>query len=196
MKYFIYFLQVNALASLFCFSATIFAQEEKESKFKITTYEDFILWAGHDFHSEFDPNLIKDEKLKKSALKDGLKIVGERAKEGDRFNQECLAVYYFIEHDYRKSLYWALKSAEQGSSAGMEILACAYANGKGVLEDSEESIKWFILGEAVGGEQAKRFLVRIRTEYKDFDTWDFVKQGKLKAKEWMEKHPEAFFSPD
>ena len=64
---------------------------------KLKTCEDIILWSGYDCPEKFDPDLIKDNISKKSALEKGLRLCEENAEGGICGNQELLAIYYYSE---------------------------------------------------------------------------------------------------
>lgn len=68
-----------------------------------------------------------------------MKICKELAEKEEVVHQVALAEYYFLgQEDYKKALYWALKSAEQADSYGMYILSQAYLRGLGVVKDWDE----------------------------------------------------------
>lgn len=181
------------ILSLVAVSTVLVAED---GAIKIDTYEDCILFAGYGYPIEFDPSLIKDEASKKAAFEKGLKKCEEMSREGCFAHQEILAVYYSHIKDFKKSLYWANKCAEQGSSRGMHFLAYAYINGEGILQDLDEGLKWLFLAVASGNEGSINWLHELKENIEDFNSNERVMQCKKNAQDWIKEHPKAFFNPD
>jgi len=73
-----------------------------------------------------------------------LKATQAQAKEGDADAQVRMALYYAGEDtlDYEKTRYWAERSAAQGNTEGMAILATLYRMGFGVDIDMKKAFQW------------------------------------------------------
>lgn len=118
--------------------------------------------------------------------------------------------YYFEEKCYRKAMYWAFKGAEKGSSECMLLLRKAYGAGFGVVQDTEECLKWLMIAAAIGNEEAQN---EVRTlEFPNYETLSLLpdadarsiikdhevrwKEVKKRAKGWMDTHQNLFLSRD
>ncbi len=161
-------------------------------KCRIETCSDIILWAGYEWPDHFDSRLIKDTIDKEQAFEHGLKLVKERAIDGELLDQATLAGYYYERREFKKSLYWAHKCAEGGSPEGMSILRAAYAQGSGVVQDLEESMKWCFLAAAAGSEPDIKILKEINSKNLSNDT---VEAGRKSAQAWVKDHQHIFFNP-
>jgi TPR repeat protein len=118
--------------------------------------------------------------------------------------------YYFDEKCYRKAMYWAFKGAEQGSSECMLLLRKAYGAGCGVVQDTEECLKWLVIAAAIGNEEAQqevRTLERLNytllSTLPDADARASIREHELKwkevrkrAKAWVDAHQNLFNSQD
>lgn len=188
-----HFFKSLVFLTAFLFSASVLAFDNID---KLDKIESCILWAGAGYPDlkEFEPDLIKDNP-RRVAIGKGLEIFEEEAKEGSCAHQECLSCFYFIEKEYKKALYWANSSAKLGSSKGMAILAMAYWEGEGVVQDYDESFKWLFLASAAGDEVSIKRLERVK-KIEGFESNEWVQTGKKKAQEWARDNPKAFFSPD
>jgi TPR repeat protein len=178
---------------MFMASSSLGAVENK--KVKIETYEDVILYTGilEEFGCVSDFNLVKNSDSKSEMFEKGLKIVENGAKLGLLFDQETLANYYCTEKkDFKKGLYWAKQCAEKGSGDGMHLLLNAYRKGNGVIQNTEEAFKWYFLASAAGIEFNHEFVKSVR----DNSNNNIIQSAKKKAQDWMNEHPEAFFSPN
>jgi TPR repeat protein len=118
--------------------------------------------------------------------------------------------YYFDDKCYRKAMYWAFKGAEKGSAKCMLLLREAYGAGFGVVQNTEECLKWLVLAAAIGNEEAqKEVSILERPNYKtlsllpDADARSIIKdhevqwkEVKKRAKAWMDSHQSLFLSKD
>lgn len=199
MNLFNRFLNVTLLSVLISFTGIILAEDEF-SGVKIQNCTDVFLWFGSDRPKEFDSALMKNETEKKEALKRGLNLFEDGARNRRRtnnvcFDQELLTEYYHQEKQFKKSLYWANECAERGSGFGMRMLYFCYFSGTGVMQDDEEAMKWLFLSLATGDETAKEVL-KNHEKTEGFNSFKSVIRGKQMAKEWEKAHPKAFFNPD
>lgn len=188
MNLFNWLSSIVLLAASLCFGAT-FADKDVV---KMKTWEDRILWVGLGCPGEFDPASIKDDSVKKAALKKGVEACEKIAKSGYCIYQETLAAYYYEQGVFKKGLYWANECAEQGSATGMFILWRCYFTGEGVIKDRDESVKWAFLAAAAGHKELIELLDKLQTG--EESSW--VREGRQKAQEWAKAHPKAFFNPD
>ena len=116
--------------------------------------------------------------------------------------------YYFRESCYRKAMYWAFGGAEKGSSDCMLLLRQAYGEGLGLIQDTEECLKWLVLAGAIGNKEAKKeireieFIAHHLTEHtseaeflsiikNQENTW---KEARKRAKAWFDTHQSLFLS--
>jgi len=139
------------------------------------------------------------------AFQRGLKYYEKQAeKRYDDSARKWLTRFYFETYtkfkDISRSLFWAHKDAECGGGAGMLHLAYAYAAGKGVIQDPEESIKWLLLAQIANdfdSRYAKEIFKEIENSYSpNPEILAEIKPKSLeKAKSWMQEHPNAFFDP-
>jgi len=118
--------------------------------------------------------------------------------------------YYFDDKCYRKAMYWAFKGAEKGSAECMLLLRKAYGAGFGVVQDTEECLKWLVLAAAIGNEEAqKEVSILERPNYQtlsllpDADARSIIKDNEVlwkevrkRAKAWMDSHQSLFLSKD
>ncbi|WP_068469942.1 tetratricopeptide repeat protein [Candidatus Protochlamydia phocaeensis] len=151
-----------------------------------------LLVTGYGGQEAYDASLQRYNAEKESAFQKGLKICEEMAKKGSCIHQERLAIFYYNDKKFKKSLYWANKSAEQGSYNGMAILGAAYVQGNGVIEDPIEGCMWFFLAAAAGHEEIKKSLDEYNSNKKDPEFMECIKR----ARNWMKEHPHIFFNPD
>lgn len=173
---------------------------KETSSIKLETCYDDILWIGLDLPDEFDQRNLKDTE-KEIALSKGLEICEKQAKQGSGIHQAALAKYYYtsvINPNIKRALYWAKKSAEQGfADGGMTVLHNAYLEGKGVVQDPEEGLKWCFLAAAMGDEWSKE---KVHGLIRDALTNEFLKawvdEGRCRANQWMKEHENVFFSPN
>jgi len=159
------------------------------------TAEEQLLWLGCGCpnKAEYTPSNLS-QKEKEMIVE---KAVSYLKGLGDGAFSETLTEYYVEKKDQPKALYWAYKGAERGSGYCMSVLRCAYARGEGVIQDQVESSKWAHLAAAKGRENEQKLIKNI-TEMATTNEYAeaFIQKGREKAKEWMEKHPEAFFDPN
>lgn len=116
--------------------------------------------------------------------------------------------YYFDAKCYKKAMYWAFGGAEKGSSDCMLLLRKAYGEGFGVIQDTEDCLKWLVLAAAIGNEEAQK---EVRTlEYPNYKLISLLpdsearslirehevqwKEVKKRAKAWADAHQSLFFS--
>lgn len=177
------------------------AAEEGASKLLSTVDGTVLFWGwegGHDVN--YDASKLT-EKEKADYTKIGLDEMSDRyenvvSHEDCSYFSEILAKYYFLRKDTKKSLYWAFKAAENGSSFCMRLLSDAYRQGNGVVQELEESIKWTYLGAAAGDDWCKQWVKENGAKgflYEDFAP--MFKEAQLRAKKWMESHKDVFLSP-
>lgn len=163
----------------------------------------FCVFQGHGFCAE---SRVDNYLLEATALiEESATVLG--------CNESCLHLakhYYFDEKCYRKAMYWALKGAENGSSECMLLLRVAYGNGFGVIQDTEECLKWLVLAAAIGNEEAQKEVGTLeRPNYElisllpDADCRSLIKEHELqwkevrkRAKAWVDSHPSLFLSKD
>lgn len=60
--------------------------------------------------------------------------------------------------DYKKSMYWSLKSAEKGSPSAQKMLGSMYYLGDGVTKDLKKAYAWYKLAANQGDASAKTFV--------------------------------------
>lgn len=159
----------------------------------ISTYLDFILWAGIDFSQNLKQIGTVDEGTK--ILKRGIEYVTSKAGQGLRCYQTLLAgFFYFYTPNKQKGLYWAEKGAEAGETGSMTILGHAYSNGHGVILDMAEGWKWYTIASALGSLEAQGQILAKTVCDEDGPTKEERKRGKEIARDWMEKHRNLFVS--
>ena len=156
---------------------------------EIKTCEEILLWCGSGCPEKdnFNPEKISSEDKQKFIL-NALDSYKERT---DVFALETLKGYYYEKGDMPRSLYWAQEGAERGSGTCMGFLAFCYVEGKGVIQDYVEAVKWTYLAAAKEEETAKEALKALNKDLNQEDK-KIIEQGKKKALEWMEKHLQVF----
>ncbi|MGK5594261.1 MAG: tetratricopeptide repeat protein [Parachlamydiaceae bacterium] len=108
---------------------------------------------------------------------------------------ELLARYYYLKEDTKKSMFWAFKGADNGSSFCMLLLSDAYRLGKGVVQDLEEGIKWMYLGAATGDETCEQWVKENGANGLLSERMaPIFKEARKRAKDWMEERKELFFT--
>lgn len=196
MKNIIILLLTFVSINTYCFGYT---QEEEEflSRVKISTCYDIILWFGQDYPDFFDPTNLSKEECK-IALKKGLEVCDQKAKNGDVISQGLLAQYYFTSiknTNYPKALYWAHEAAKQGCSESMLILHNSYISGTGVVMDLEEGLKWCFLAAAKGNKEMKEKANKITNDSFHVEKIKpIIDESRSRANLWMNQHKELFFS--
>jgi len=147
-----------------------------------------------------DNYIIFSENDKKTFQKGVRRLENEVATKSNKYARSTLAKFYYGGHadqNISKGLNWAYKAAEHGESKGMLILTHAYAEGTGVPQDLEESIKWLLLTRRTGDPTAK-WIIETIERYKssqDYKRFCEIKQQAFKkAETWAKEHPDAFFA--
>ena len=140
------------------------------------------------------------------AFERGLKYYEEQASNRYDNSARKWLVSFYCEtttkfKDTSRGLYWALKDAEFGGGNGMMHLAYAFASGKGVMQDPEESLKWLILAQATDNGlahwYAKAIFKELENSYSSSNQeilCEIKPKALRKAKAWMREHPDAFFN--
>lgn len=153
-----------------------------------------LFWGWDDgYIADYDPSNLTDQE-KENFIKIGIQSMSDefnKCKSLDEavYFSTTLALFYHEKKNVKKSLYWILKGAENGSSSCMCILSDAYKNGEGVVEDLEESIKWKFLASASGDENSKKWIKEESPKWMNYkQTASILMEGKKRAKIWMEKN--------
>jgi hypothetical protein len=132
----------------------------------------------------------------------------ESSDKGDKDSSFKLSRYYYNSKCYRKAMYWSLRGAEQGSSKCMLLLRHAYGNGHGVIQDTEECLKWLFLAAAIGDVGAQEEIVKLEsTRFQaaclvpESHVESFLEEQRVKwddaqrrARDWMNNHIHLFFN--
>lgn len=181
-------------------SSTDVSFETPESRLNslCSTWEGCVLVAGWDNAVDFEydiSNLTEEEK--NSAIEKGLENLAYNVSKEELkdLNTTVLTGYFYIKKDFKKSMYWAFKGVEIGSSYCMRILSNAYRSGEGVVQNLEEGVKWVYLGAAAGDEWCQKWVKKngitgLTNEYMA----PILKEARKRANQWMNEHPELFIS--
>lgn len=155
-----------------------------------------LVWIGCDDLNAPFPKICKNETEKQALLNKGMVICENKALEGSDLHQMALANYhYFVTKNTKRSLYWALKCAEQGNPNGMLLLFDAYKSGNGVIPDAEEAMKWLWLASSLGNPGAKEIMQHPNAK-KLFQDSHFANRVYERCQQWMKDDPKAFFNPN
>jgi TPR repeat protein len=110
---------------------------------------------------------------------------------------------YYKTKYYRKAMHWALNGANLGSTKCMLLLRKAYGEGLGVVQDTNECLKWLFLAAALGDTEAQAnikklealhfTLLQIEPELTK-NSIQRCDEAKLLAKQWMINHSDLFFN--
>lgn len=159
-----------------------------------------LMWFGSDLNLEFT---LKG--LSKEQSDEYLKLGLEKAEKIFNSSSDLstcgivafdVAFYYYYENiNYKKSLYFALKGAENGIPECMNLIRDAYINGNGVIQDLTEAVKWLYLASSLGNEESKNQLNALLYKFRE-DPKARLDEGSKRAKIWMKSHPRVFFLPD
>ena len=91
-----------------------------------------------------------------------LKVIKEKAEQGDPEAQYDLGVMYYygkrVSKNLRQAVYWTTKAAEQGYPDAQYNLGILYLEGDGVPQDSEQALYWFFKSAEQGFPDAQRNL--------------------------------------
>jgi hypothetical protein len=148
---------------------------------------DIVIWSGMDY-KKIDVKVLP-RKSRLEFLAKGLLKLENSVINGSSIGANILSKYYFYNNEFRKALYYAEKGAELGSYRCMEVLRHCYANGKGVVQDYDEAVKWTILSKTLGSEDSKEILEGCE------ETISY-KNGLKLAREWMKEHKSVFIGND
>jgi TPR repeat protein len=166
-----------------------------------STAEGCLLFFGWEDAAKYNYEVsILTQEQKKQYIEYGLKLVeytidDVSLKDSHVFLIELLVNYYLSINERKKALFWAFEGAEKGSSHCMFVLADAYKNGKGVIQDLEEGIKWIFLAAAAGDEACSRWVQENGHKYLTNESVaPIIKESKKRANMWMKDHPEIFIS--
>jgi hypothetical protein len=182
---------------------SITTQKTPESRREelISNTEGLILLLGWRNAESNEYDTSKLTKAERDILiNDGVKTLLELYEAGDSQElraqaAELLSRHYSLKQDYRKSAYWALKGAENGSSFCMWVLSDAYHLGNGVIKDDIERLKWMYLGAAAGNNMCKDWVNKNDSLWLELPGLRpiFI-EAKKRAHVWMQEHPEAMLS--
>lgn len=180
------------------------SQELDASRFSslISTPEGFILAFGWEDPEKngYDASGLTDEQ-KLLFFQKGLKTITDKFETEEPNEISCvlaeqLVRYYSMKKNNKKSLFWAFKGAEKGSSFCMRILSDAFRQGTGVVQDLEEGCKWIYLSAAAGDELCKQWLKENHKCLFYKKTAPILKEAKRRANQWMKEHSDLFISAD
>lgn len=156
----------------------------------------------------FHGQALCEESIGKDQL-ERIDIIEKNADNLDvKWHFELAKHYYFKDKCYRKAMFWALKGAENGSSECMLLLRVAYGHGLGVIQDTEECLKWLVLAATIGNEEAQKEVKNLESQnYKiishlpDAEFRSLIREHELQwkevrkmAKAWADAHQSLFFS--
>lgn len=163
---------------------------------EIISYKDFVIWVGAGRPEPFNKDSMR-ESQKQNFETIGLKEMEEAASIEEvtsienSYIQSTLANYHFNHSKcFRKAIYWATQSANVGNLEGMYVLEQAFLQGKGVLQDNTEAVKWSIVMSVLGKETAHKMVGEIRARCPNI-----YKDASHRASIWIKAHPELFCSP-
>jgi hypothetical protein len=124
----------------------------------------------------------------KAALEDLVSL----AKEG--YPPACLILvsYYEAKGVCERGLYWTFAAAEVGCPEAMLWLCENYSQGKGVIQDTAESIKWRILAAARGDLNSQKEIRKVRHIVQNEPVF---LEAQKRAIDWQQKHLSVFMSP-
>lgn len=177
-----------------------FCDKNPESQLQslVSTWEGVVLLTGwFDAKNKgYDVSTLSKEE-KEDAIKKGLLIL-EGDTELKKVSYTILAHYFLYKKDLKKGMYWAFKGAENGSEKCMLLLSGAYLSGEGLVQDCAEGIKWTYLSAAAGEEKCKQWIKEFggASGMANPHLAPLLIEGKKRAIEWMNKHPELFISAD
>lgn len=187
----------------FCLVNHVWGNEAQEAAWKknqlnrlkteLSSSSERLMWLGSNLDLEFTlQGLTREDRY--DYLQIGKRVVEEDSNPSANYFIGDLASYYFDKWDYKKALYYALKGAEKGSISCMRLLTTAYDEGKGVIRDQVESLKWIYLASAIGSPQAKDTVANLE-KLNSESSKNMVRDARDRAIAWMNAHPEAFISP-
>jgi len=114
------------------------------------------------------------------------------AEKGYGYSQFLIAQFYFNGHfglpkDKKKSLYWLMRSAEQGYQSSFGNLAGHYSKGWGVKTDPVKAYFWLTIAMENSGELSryKTFQVRKRLDWVLNITPEQKKKAYRMARRWL-----------
>lgn len=183
------------------FASQIFSNEVREPKHlsteeifpHLTTAKNTIIWCGSGFPNATDFDKILNTGDTTIFLKKGLAYLKLKQ---DSSSCSVLAEYYQDIEEYSEAFRWASEGSKRGCGFCMSVLRWSYANGKGITNNSTESTKWLYIAASKGREEEKKLLeslVKYSVKHPENKTLqDDLEKGKLLAKDWMKKNPQAF----
>jgi TPR repeat protein len=92
-----------------------------------------------------------------------------------------------VPQNYGVSIYWYVRSAEQGNPVGQHLLGLAYDKGHGVLTDHIEAHKWLNLAAAASSGAEHEDNVRLRDAVANKLTKDQLVEAMYRARTWLPK---------
>ena len=105
--------------------------------------------------------------------------------------QDNLALMYYkgegVPQDYKETVKWLGKAAEQGDAKAQFNLSVMYRDGKGVLEDYAEAYKWFLLAAMNGDKDAQKG----KELFRKLMTPSQIEEAQRRAKAFLEREEES-----
>lgn len=163
----------------------------------VSTYSDFIAWAGAGFPSDSkDAEIVAYGGVgNKDWVEKGLKHVKYEAERQTPPYQTILAGYFFYSGETKSGLYWAEKGAEAGETGSMKILGDAYTYGIGIVPNDIEGMKWYMIASSLGNLAAMGDMLAKGPLVDDSsENHQKMTQANQLAQDWMNTHRTLFIS--
>jgi TPR repeat protein len=138
-------------------------------------------------------NIYLEGKITKQDKKLAMHFLTESAKKDYAPAQQLLGLIYGIKKDYKNSISWYKKSAENGDAKAQYSLGVLYLKGIGVEKDIYKSTELFIKS-ASGGNTKAQYSLAIR-----YIAGDGIEKNYYEAIKWLKRaadknHPNAAYS--
>lgn len=86
------------------------------------------------------------------------------AKSGDRTAENWLGVYYGVQKDYGKAVFWSRKAAIQGDPLAEFVMGEVYFYGNGVPKNDSTALYWYKLAVVQGYHGAQAMLTKVQQD--------------------------------
>ena len=93
-----------------------------------------------------------------------LQTLEKAAKSGDKTAENWLGIYYGVQKEYSKAVFWSRKAAIQGDPLAEFVMGEVYYYGNGVPKSDRIALYWYKLAVAQGYQGAQAMLTKVRQE--------------------------------
>ena len=104
---------------------------------------DLKLWVGDDIDIKYDLYTRGKDLLRGGEVSSALDLLIQSANLDFSLAQRELALYYFKNNDYSKTLCWAQKAADKNDAVSLYLIGMFYNNGKAVPRDDKKAL-WYL----------------------------------------------------